>query len=180
MSDVQPLTPITLEDQRGTKYAFCPQSDISPLESVLIAQLFTKMLLTARTGAVDWPTYVAEHRLIRHFAIVGTMTDIWRAALEHKILSPEAEEKVHKLLGTAREVYTGPRTTVEEAKALTDVEPRRVRYVATHDIGGSADMNVDEPPTWIKGAVLTLLEGMPVPEGFVPAPDEDMGAGKVH
>ena len=63
-----PLTPITLEDERRQRYAFRPQSDMTPIESALCAQLFVKMVMSAWHGPVDWRSYVEEHRLARHFA----------------------------------------------------------------------------------------------------------------
>lgn len=67
----KPITPIVLETQTGERWAFQPQSDITPLESVLISQLFNKMVLTYWHGPADWPAYVRDHKLERHFTQVG-------------------------------------------------------------------------------------------------------------
>jgi hypothetical protein len=62
-----PVTPITLEDASKNRYAFRPQSDMTALEAALICQLFTKMTLNRSGDALDWPAYVQDHRLWRHF-----------------------------------------------------------------------------------------------------------------
>lgn len=65
--EVKPIEPITLEDSSKRKYAFRPQSDMTALEASLICQLFVKMTLNRSGDALDWPGYVEDHRLWRHF-----------------------------------------------------------------------------------------------------------------
>lgn len=68
MSDLETVRPITLEDAQLNKYAFLPQDNITPLESVLIAQLFTRLVMTAwKGGPLDWQSYILENKLDRHF-----------------------------------------------------------------------------------------------------------------
>lgn len=64
------VTPVTLEAADGSKWAFCPQSDISTLESTLITQLFIKLVMTVWVRkALDWETYLAVYNLKRHFVL---------------------------------------------------------------------------------------------------------------
>ena len=65
--EVKPIEPITLEDSSKRKYAFMPQSDMTAIESALLCQLFVKMTLNRSGDALDWPGYVEDHRLWRHF-----------------------------------------------------------------------------------------------------------------
>lgn len=67
MTDLAPVMSIELVDPQGNLVVFDPQPDVSPFESVLLSQLFIKLVLN-RTGALpDWPAYVARHQLGRHF-----------------------------------------------------------------------------------------------------------------
>lgn len=66
-ADLIPITPITLETQDRRKWAFRPQSDMTALESALLAQLFAQMIMTVWHGSKNWPAYVSEHKLDRHF-----------------------------------------------------------------------------------------------------------------
>lgn len=161
-NDLQPLRPLTLEAQDGSKHAFRPQADMTPLESVLISQLFIRMVMSVWNGPVDWPTYVEEHKLERHFTLVETPL----------------------MAVPYREVYTGTsKVVVEPEPEMIRTEsggiisfdappPRLVRYAAAADIANPAAGSRG----WKKGDVLTLLEGMPVPDGFVPVIEyEDLG-----
>lgn len=157
-NDLQPLRPLTLEAQDGSKHAFRPQADMTPLESALISQLFIRMVMSVWNGPVDWPTYVEEHKLDRHF----TLIDLNVGALEDP---EESTQSIKDGAEQLRKLYGSNRAT----------EPRLVRYAAAADIAHPAAGSRG----WKKGDVLTLLEGMPVPDGFVPV-IEELGKGEVR
>lgn len=106
-------------------------------------------------GPVDWPTYVEEHKLERHFTIIATPL----------------------MAVPYREVYTGTSKVVAEPEPemTRAAAPRLVRYAAAADIAHPAAGSRG----WKKGDMLTLLEGMPVPDGFVPV-IEELGKGEVR
>lgn len=56
------ITPIVLDDAHG-RWEFAPLADITPLESVLIAQLFTAIVV--RRGRQDWREYLTRDWYVR-------------------------------------------------------------------------------------------------------------------
>lgn len=161
---VEPLRPLTLEDEHKAKYAFRPQSDITPMEAVLISQLFVRMVMTVWSGPVDWPTYVTEQKLDRHFVRVTFPVPPNPYAETRDVKVPPPLEVPRDALSVTAH-GRGILETIENDQA--DV-PKRVTYVASRDIPSAAP---GASPLWLKGERLTLLEGMPVPDGFVPAKD---------
>lgn len=61
------IAPVTLEDAEQRKYVFRPAPDITALESVLLSQLFIKLLLNRSGTLPNWMAYVEECGLWRHF-----------------------------------------------------------------------------------------------------------------
>lgn len=164
MSDLQPLRPLTLEVQDGSKHVFRPQADMTPLESALIGQLFIRMVMSVWNGPVDWPTYVEKHKLERHFTLVATPL---MALAERSSTRPAHPVLIDTFMSETRSA---------DAETLLDtMAPRLVRYAAVADIADPAAGSRG----WKKGDVLTLLEGMPVPDGFVPV-IEELGKGEVR
>lgn len=146
MADVEPLRPITLEAADGERWAFRPQTDMTPIESALIAQLFVRMVMTVWKGPVDWRSYAREHRLERHFLTV-------------KPLPIKAPGDILKV-------------SLRDGETIRDL--KRVEYIAERDTSIPHDQEIQGANGWRKGYRLVLLEGMPVPEGFVPATPENV------
>lgn len=89
MTDLAPVMSIELVDPQGNLVVFDPQPDVSPFESVLLSQLFIKLVLN-RTGALpDWPAYVSRHGLWRHF----TAPELNAATLDAQTPKPIVVER---------------------------------------------------------------------------------------
>ncbi len=68
-----PVGDLTLEDPRG-RVIYAPQQDITTYELALIVRLFFRMTLGGPNGQTpDWRAFIAEHKLERHFELVGTI-----------------------------------------------------------------------------------------------------------
>ena len=66
------IGPVVLEANDGTKAQFMPQSDITPLETALLLQMFIRMVTPTPLGSPikDWPAFIAAHGLERHFVAI--------------------------------------------------------------------------------------------------------------
>jgi len=65
--NVMPVGDIVFHTTDGKKFALMPLDDITPLESVRIATLLTWMSAPINHAVYDWQSYIALHRLQRHF-----------------------------------------------------------------------------------------------------------------
>jgi hypothetical protein len=63
-----PIEQLVFTDSVGSM-TFLPQTDITPLEAVLISQLFTRMTMhgVATGGPMAWRAYLQRTMMMRHF-----------------------------------------------------------------------------------------------------------------
>jgi hypothetical protein len=62
---------VALHDPEGKPAVrFAPARDIKPYELALIMNLFVKMAVSGKEQ--DWRSYLAEHKLERHFEAAGS------------------------------------------------------------------------------------------------------------
>lgn len=60
------VKPLEFDDSVG-KMIFMPQRDITAMEAVLLAQLFTRMTFYPSPGPLAWRAYASQYGLLRHF-----------------------------------------------------------------------------------------------------------------